>query len=242
MKLKLICCEVFMRMACLALSDSPHTIDPEFTPLRAHENPDKLRETLQEAVDGADGQGYDAILLGLGLCGNATAGLKASGTRLVIPRAHDCCTLFMGSRQRFLECFQQDLSTQWSSIGYMERGIDYLRETETGKTMGLDREFQDLAEQYGEENAQFIWETLHPQDHRDELVYIEIPEFSSLGWQEKMKAHAKEQQKELRTLDGDMRLIRNLVHGNWNEDEFLIVQPGQKIKPVYDHEQVLTAE
>jgi hypothetical protein len=46
MKYKLICCEVFMRIACMEIAHSPNTIDPEFTNLGAHENPDRLRESI----------------------------------------------------------------------------------------------------------------------------------------------------------------------------------------------------
>ena len=41
---------------------------------------------------------YDAILLGYGLCGNGLAGVTARHTRLVLPRAHDCIGILMGSR------------------------------------------------------------------------------------------------------------------------------------------------
>ncbi|NLC67792.1 MAG: DUF1638 domain-containing protein, partial [Clostridiaceae bacterium] len=174
MRFKLICCEVFMRMACLAIAKSPNIIDPEFTELGAHEAPGKLREDIQKRINEADKPGiYDAILLGYGLCGNGTAGLKAQNTPLVIPRAHDCCTIFLGSKEKFLEYFKDNLSAQWSSLGYMERGRDYLRNTETGKLLGLDKDYDQLIEKYGEENAKYIWDTLHPESHDNELIYIE---------------------------------------------------------------------
>ncbi len=39
-----------------------------------HVNPDKLRTTLQEAINAVDGQ-YDTIILGYGLCSQAIVGL-----------------------------------------------------------------------------------------------------------------------------------------------------------------------
>lgn len=243
MKFKLICCEVFMRMACFAIAGSPHTVDPEFTPLRAHEDADRLREDIQHRIDAAGRHGgYDAILLGMGLCGNATAGLKAGSVPLVMPRAHDCCTIFLGHRNKFLEYFKEDLSSQWSSHGYMERETAYLRETETGKFLGLDKDYQELVDQYGEENARFIWETLHPQTHSSELIYISVPGFEHLGTFDKLKAFAQEQEKSVRLLEGDMRLVRNLLNGDWDEEEYLVVPPGKEIKAVYDHDRVVTSE
>lgn len=240
MKYKLICCEVFMREACLAIASSPHTIDPVFTPKGAHEKSDYLRGLIQSKIDELEAEGeYDAVLLGFGLCGNSTAGIQARSIPLVIPRAHDCCTIFLGSKEKFSEYFGDNLSAEWSSAGYMERGDSYLRETDTGELLGLDKSYEDLVEMYGEENAQYLWETLHPNLHSNELIYIEIPETAHLGYQKKLEELALEQGKTVRILNGDMRLIRNLIDGAWNEKEFLIVPPGETIKAVYDKDEII---
>lgn len=243
MKLKLLCCEVFMRLACIAIADSPHTIDPEFTRLGAHESPNTLRELLQSKIDSVGKKsGYEAVILGYGLCGNSTDGLRAGSVPLIIPRAHDCCTIFLGSRENFLANFGNDLSLEWGAQGYMERGTSYIHDTGTGKLLGWDKEYEDLVEKYGEENAQFIWESLHPASHSTELVYIRVPETESLGYLDKMQTHALEEGKSLRILEGNMRLIKALIHGDWNEEEFLIVPPGSSIKAVYDHEKIITVD
>jgi len=240
MKYKLISCEVFMRMACLAVSKSLHIIDLDFTKLGAHEDPASLNEQLQMKIDAADESGeYDAILLGYGLCGNSTAGLKARTLPLIIPRAHDCCTIFLGSKQKFQEHFSEKLSSQWSSVGYMERCDDYLRDTDTGKMMGLDKDYEELVEQYGEENAKYVWETLHPVIHSDELIFIDVPELSHLGTVETMRTFAEEESKKLKVIEGDMRIITGLIYGNWQEDDYLLVEPGKEVKALYDQDKVI---
>ena len=62
-----------------------------------------MRTGLQIAIDEAEAEAgkYDAIALGYGLCGNGLAGLEARSVPLVLPRAHDCITLLMGSRTEF---------------------------------------------------------------------------------------------------------------------------------------------
>lgn len=243
MKLKLICCDVFIRNVCLEIALSKHIIDPEFTQLGAHENPNTLRDIIQRKIDEAEGKGYDAILLAYGLCGNSTVGLKARSIPLIIPRAHDCCTILLGSRQRFLECFKDNLSGQWSSVGYMERGNSYLRDTDTGKILGLDREYEEYVKLYGKENADYIWETLHPKDISTELTYIETPGIEEhLSYIEQFRKKAEEEGKTVRILQGDMRLIRGLLHGNWDKNEYLIVPPGKTIKAIYDQEKIFYAE
>ncbi|MGI6778945.1 MAG: DUF1638 domain-containing protein [Acetivibrionales bacterium] len=243
MNYKLICCEVFMRMACLAIAHTPHIIDPEFTELGAHEDPEKLRDDLQKRVDKADACGkYDAILLGYGLCGNGTVGIKAGTVPLVIPRAHDCCTIFLGSKDKFIEYFKDNLSSEWSSVGYMERGSDYLRDTDTGKLLGMDKDFEQLVEQYGEENAEFIWETLHPKPNNNEIIFIEVPELAHLGYLSRIKSLAEKEGKTLQVFKGDMALINGLIQGNWNDRDYLIVSPGKKIKAIYDQNKVMCTD
>ena len=59
-----------------------------------------MQERLQDAVIRSDKAGYEAILFGYALCGNGLLGLTAFTVPLVIPRAHDCITLLLGSRQQ----------------------------------------------------------------------------------------------------------------------------------------------
>ena len=106
MKLKLIGCEVLYREACWAVAHSPHQVDVEFLPKGLHDiGGAGMCARLQEAVSRSEDLGYEAILLGYALCGGGTAGLAARSTPLVIPRAHDCITLLMGSREKYLEYF-----------------------------------------------------------------------------------------------------------------------------------------
>ena len=243
MRCKLICCEIFVREACLAIAMSPHTVDPEFTPKGAHDMSDYLREILQASIDKAEEKGcYDAILLGIGLCGNGIVGLKSKTIPMVVPRAHDCCTLTLGSREKFMEYFKDDLSAEWSSAGYMERGETYTKETDTTKMLGLDMEYEVFVQQYGEDNAKYLWEMLHPAPVSDEMIFIDVPETSHLNALEKLKVEADKKGKRIRILPGDMRMIRDLICGNWDDKDFLIVPPGKEIKGVYDQDRVITYE
>ena len=181
-RMKFICCDVLFRMACRAAARSRNIIDMEFTQLSSHTEPDVLRKQIQGLIDKADAEGvYEAILLGYGLCGNSTAGLAARTQKLVIPRAHDCCTLFLGSREKFRTSFGERLSSQWSSHGYLERSQEYKGGTDLDKSLGLDRDYAALVEQYGEENAEYIWETLHPAHNigKDERIYIDVRPFDN---------------------------------------------------------------
>ena len=246
MLLKLIACNVFMREACASIAQSPHVIDAEFTELGEHVHPDALRQTIQAKIDAAEksAKRYDAILLLFGICGNATIGLDAAATRLVIPRAHDCCTILLGSRERFQELFGDAPSTPFSSAGSMERGEYYLRTDDGESRIHYGDAYAAYVEQYGEENAKYIWETLHPplpDDAHRKAVFIDLAETAHLGYAQRFRQACEQEGKECVTFDGSIRLIRSLIMGQWPPEEFLVVEPGRMIRGVYDFVEVVKA-
>ncbi len=246
MYLKLIACEVLTREVCRHVADSPHTIDLEFTPKGAHDDSETLRALIQSRIDETEAspRHYEAILLGYGLCGNSTLNLTARRTRLVIPRAHDCCTLFLGSREKFRQHFADAPSTPFSALGYMERDGAYTRESTLSSTTGLYATLEEYVARYGEENGRYIFETLYGSMKAAEgnrVVFIDMPETRHLNALERCRALAEAEGKELVVIEGSSRLLRKLIHGEW-DDEFLVVQPGQRVVGVYDWEEVIRAE
>ena len=245
MKLKLIACEVFTREIGLCAANSPHTINIEFTPKNAHDDADKLRKILQDKIDGSDKENYDAVLLGIGLCGNSTSGIKAGKTKIVIPRAHDCCTIFLGSRHKFKNIFENRQSTPFTSVGYMERGTSLMHDTsDFAVHAGLQQSLKEYIEIYGEESGKYLWDSLHQntEDQNKDIIYIEIPEFEHLEFAEKAKRWANENGKNFIKETGSISIIKKLLSGEWNEEEFLTVNPGEKIDPVYDWDKIIQAK
>jgi hypothetical protein len=244
MYFKLIACDVLTREVSYSIARTPHTVDVEFTEKGQHEDSDRLRILLQEKIDATAelSKNYDAILLAYGLCGNATAQLEARNLRLVLPRAHDCCTIFLGSRQRFKQLFSDNPSRPFSSAGYMERGDSYLHDGDTGRLLGLDRSYEDFVAQYGEENAKYIMETLtlsRDGNTDDKVIYIDVPETCREEYACLCRENAEKEGRQFLRVEGDIRLIQLLVGGSWNEDEFLVVEPGQKTRAVYDWEEII---
>ena len=247
MLLKLICCNVFLREACLAIAHSPHIIDPDFFELGEHLQPDRLRYALQARIDVTEqsAKRYDAILLLYGLCGNATVGLQAQKVRLVIPRAHDCCTILLGSKQRFREHFGDNPSRPFGSVGYLERGNYFVREDLGDRQIQYGDPFAALVEKYGEDNARYIWESMHRaglEAGNNQVAFIDLPETSQLGAEQRFREQAAAEGKECLHLEGSLNLIRKLLNGEWDAEDFLIVEPGNQIAGVYDGQEVIRAE
>ena len=81
-----------------------------------------MRREIQARIDAADAGPCEAVALGYGLCGNGLAGVEARTKPLVLPRAHDCITLLMGSRQTFDYYFGEHTGVYYRSAGWVERG------------------------------------------------------------------------------------------------------------------------
>ena len=124
LRLLALTCEVLARSVYLCAARSPNVVDVHLNRRGLHDDPPNLREILQEQID-RSGAPYDALVLAYGLCGGATAGLRAGAIPLVVPRAHDCITLFLGSRERYQTEFSADPGTYWYVQDYLERCLLY---------------------------------------------------------------------------------------------------------------------
>jgi len=236
MHLKLICCEIFYREACRLIADSPHRIDVEFLPKGLHDQGvEKMRPRLQECIDAVAPGTVDAILLGYGLCNNGIARLEARHTRLVVPRAHDCITLFMGSRRRYREYFDSHPGTYYHTSGWLERNDPNSAGGETVQSkLGLFMRYEELVEKYGEENAQYIMETMGDGvEHYDQITFVRVGLPSDAIFQAEAERAARDKGWKFEAVEGSLDLLRRFLFGEWNED-FLIVEPGQSIAPSYN--------
>lgn len=244
MYFKIIACNVLTREICWCAARCVNTLDIVFLPKDEHNVPSRLRETLQSEIDKADTikPAYDAVLLAYGLCGNATVGLKSRSHPLVIPRAHDCTTLFLGSKEKFKEHFGDNPSQPWTSLGYAERG-DTLISDGNARIFGEgNMSYAELVEIYGEENAQYIIQALSTGLESDHLPFLDIPETHVPILAEKLLQRIKEMGKIPVCIPGDITLISALLSGDWPKEKFLIVPPHHMITGTYDYEVIVEAQ
>ena len=115
MFLKVISCEVAFREVCACAARSVNQLDLEFLTQGYHDNPTIGVQRLQERIDAVPEGGFDEILLGYGLCNHMLTGLRApSHTGLIVARAHDCITFFLGSKECYQDFFiEHDDDTYW---------------------------------------------------------------------------------------------------------------------------------
>lgn len=239
---KLLACEVLTREIAYCIARCPHAVNPVFTAKGEHDTPAALKDLLQRRIDEAQHEdvAYDAILLGYGLCGNAVLGLTARDVPLVIPRAHDCTTLFLGSKEAFHTHFEANPSQAWASVGYSERGDTVIADSSTRDHL-LGTDYAALVEQYGEENAAYIAQSLRVAHASSDLFFLDVPETHVPEVVARIRAEAAEQNLPLRVIAGSLRLIEGLVSGQWPDAEFLTVPPGHRITALYDWDRVVAS-
>jgi hypothetical protein len=220
-----ICCSVLQREVEHFARDMRHIVHTTTHEYGLHHEPDKLNRTLQQTIEQVD-QTTDAevIVLAYGLCSRGTEGLRTRRCRLVIPRAHDCITLLLGSKERYAEYVADHPGTYWYSPGWNAEHLP------PGKAR-YDHYYQQYLEKYGEDNAQYLmemeqqWMTTY-----DRATYVDLGIGATdddvtytrqcadwLGW-------------EFDQQHGDPALMTALLTGPWDDERFVILEPGQTMK------------
>ena len=193
-----------------------------------------MRPHLQERIDAADGDGYDAILLGYALCGRGTEGLRAGKTQLVLPRAHDCIGLLMGDRHRYQAYFDTHpgvyfRSPGWAEFSTPEQTLQPAYASAKNK-IGERRSLEELIAQYGEENGNYLFEQFRAyRRNYSGLTYISTGVESEEVFRNKARDEAVKQGWSFEEIQGSLALIERLVNGEWDTANFLIVPPGATV-------------
>jgi len=239
MRLIILACEIMYRELSYCVAKSKNIVDVRFLQKGLHDiGQEEMSKTLQAEINQVPKDKYEAVLLGYALCSNGIKGLTAEENTLVVPRAHDCITLLLGSKEKYSNYMAQHPGTFFRSTGWIERDMPEIGEDGKPKSimtqLGFGRTFEEYVEKYGEDNARYIMETLKSwQRNYDTIAYIDMGIGNFDGHKQKAKEEAQEKGWNFIRLQGDIGLLQRLVDGKWNPDEFLVVQPGQRIKPIY---------
>lgn len=210
--------------------DLRHVAAVEVLEQGLHNDPPKLRATIQQQVTRIETEHpqVEAVVLGYGLCSRGIEGVTSGRVRLIVPRAHDCITLLLGSRRRYGQYVAEHPGTYWYSPGWNRCHVP----------PGEQRYNERLAhyiEQYGEDNAKYLMETLEDwYTHYNRATYVDLGigvtdadlQYSRdcadwLGWSFDRQ-------------HGDPELMRRMVTGPWPDEDFLTVTPGWTVRLTAD--------
>ena len=237
MRLQFIVCKVLQKEAYFCTARSRNIVDVLVLRQGLHQEPEKLRGEIQKHLDNtADIQGkpYDATLLGYGLCSNGIVGLS-SQIPLIVPRGHNCITLLLGSKDKYKDYFDSHKGVYWFSPGWIET------DTQPGKER-FERTLEKYIAKYGKDNARYLMAA--EQNWLKEYhwaTYIDWGFANSLAEKEYTKQAAEHLGWNYDILKGDSGLMQRLVDGVWDEREFLILKPGQKITEDLTNEGIIKA-
>ncbi len=201
-----------------------HIVETRFFEVGLHDRPDVLRATLQAAIKAVDKRlDIEAIVLAYGLCGRGTAGLGPLRHKIVIPRAHDCIAVFMGSRQAYARHQRLCPTCYYYTPGWN-------RERRVPGPERLAAMKSELASKFEPDDVAFLIATEREQwAMHDTATYIELGTDDAhteaayarkcadwLGWKFEHQT-------------GDPALLRDLLWGNWDHERFQIVEPGMQL-------------
>lgn len=237
MKYRVVACGVFEPYIAQLAGECGAEVDVRALDAGLHSRPNDLRLMLQSEIDEASSRGdCDAVVLLYGLCGRGTAGLEARDVPVVIPRAHDCITLFLGSSEAYLRQFAAHPGTFYHTLGWIEKKLNP-RNREASELYAdfekagyeLHPDFHQLDRKYGGENAMHIVSFLESwKRNYTRAAYIDLgfdgeqccAEFTCrsaeiLGWKHEV-------------IRGDPTLLRRLMQGDWSDSRVFVLPPGAR--------------
>ncbi len=221
-----IACDVFREeIERLMVDKQLQLVDVEWLEMGLHDNPDQLRTKVQERIAIVERDPSVAVvLLAYGQCGNGLVGIEAQRCPLVIPRAHDCVSIFLGGHKPHEDFLKKHPGTYFYSPGW-------IREK---RVPGPDRE-NWLRKMYRErypDDPEMVEELIEMDgeafSHHERVAYVDLfrnPEAESycrgcarfLGW-------------DFERLEGDPSFLADLLTGPWEGNpRFVLVHPGARL-------------
>ena len=234
MRIHIISCRVLTREFSAFIAKADNHIDVSWLPQGLHDVPAVLHKRLDATLDQIEEEiaskqikrAPDYIVLGDGLCSNATTGLVARSIPLVVPRADDCITLFLGSRERYQEFFTKYSGTYWLTNEWVENSD----EVQPNYFEDLRRE---LMEKYDgdEDTVEYLMSVSASYVKNYKRVGFikscvhEDPRAEALA-----RGYADRYGLDFFDLQGDNGLLKKIIEGDFDEENFLTVPPGYGIK------------
>ena len=234
LRLLVIACPVFQReIELLTAAAGKTAVTMRWLEMGLHERPaGNLHAALQAEIDAAAPENFDAIAIAYGLCNRGIIGLAARALPVVIPRAHDCIGMLLGSSACYLAQLEAQPGTYFQSAGWLENspanGEVRPQHFTFGPGSNVTRE--KLVAQYGEDNADFLLEQFAGfTRHYERLAFIDTPAPAAEKWAAVAQNLAQRRGWKFERLAGDLGWLRRLLDADWNEREFLKLNPGERV-------------
>ena len=197
-----------------------------------HNNPKLLSSKLQKAIDeiSAKGDG-DRIIIGYGVCGKGTIGVRSRNIPLVIPKIHDCIALFLGGDQAYKNQFRKYPGTFYLSAGWCEENKESLAQRQQQVWFGSEKlQYSDLVKSHGQKAADNTFKFLNSwQKNYQRVAFIETGARQSMRYESQAREMAEAYKWKFEKIQGDQTLIRKMLTTGHSTREILAVPPEHVI-------------
>ena len=207
-------------------------IDLHLLPAGLHETPKILRRELQAAVDGVQTTGkYERIVIGYGICGRGSVGLEARDVPLVLPKVHDCISLFLGGNAAYQKQFSRFPGTYYISAGWYSEKTEPLAQRKRQAYFGeVKLTLEELTEKYGKARARETLDFLNSwQRNYKRAAFINTGSGDPRVLAEYARQMAEEYGWRYEEVAGDLKLLRRLLSARASTDEILVVHTGFRV-------------
>ena len=228
-------------IACAVLAlDIKHTaeklgmqVGTKFLEGGLHDRPNLLREKLQEAIDviSADNR-CERIIIGYGVCGRGTIGVRSRKVPLAIPKVHDCIALFLGGDAAYRREFKKFPGTYYISAGWYEEKTEPHSQRQRTAYYGDQRlNYDELVEKYGTAAADETFQFLNTwQKNYQRAAFIETGVRKSSKYEKYASQMAEQYGWTFEKISGNQSLTEKLLTAGETTDEVLVVPPDHVIE------------
>ena len=226
---KIIACNIFKKELEVLMKNEDLAERVIFVEQGLHNTPPKMKEKLQEIIyeledDNKFVEKYDGIVLLYGLCGNGTLGLQTKKVKLIIPRAHECMTLFLGSKEKYKEILDNNKGVYWYNHAWIDQ-----TPMPSKKQMEISK--RDYYEYYDEDNAEYLYE-LEVQglmQYRYGLL-IKSPLVDNEPYKDfLLNEVCDEFNWKYKEVMGNNTILEKVINNIFDEHEVLVLNPNEEI-------------
>ncbi|MBW2613580.1 MAG: DUF1638 domain-containing protein [Deltaproteobacteria bacterium] len=207
-----IACRV-MKPELDALAGDGPDIEIRYLDQNMHEKPAQMPSVIQAEIDDVEvyaGQ----VVLGYGLCSNGIVGVKAPQQGLIIPRVHDCITLFLGSRAIYNKVFYENPGTYYLTPGWVEDRKDPLGYMESTYLPKMGREKAE-------------WGIREELKNYTRIVMIDTQSADMEPLRKIARENARFLDKEYVEIKGKKEFFQRILYGPYPDADFIHLQPGE---------------
>ena len=209
-----IACHV-MEPEMEALRPSDKSVEVRYLEQSLHRTPEKIPQIIQEEIDAAK-EHATQIVLGYGLCSNGIVGVKAPKQGLIVPKAHDCITFFLGSRAAYDKTFRERPGTYYLTPGWIAEKKDPLGSLEDTYVPRVGREMAVWA----------LKESLKNYTHIS-LIDTKVSDLEPL--RERALENARFLDMQYEEIPGRLDYLKKIILGPYDKEDFLFFQPGEVV-------------